>query len=199
MRLAVADADVAGNGEQLVQQDSPSSSAPGVVRSQRRKRIALGLVGSHLDDLGQVLSFGGELDHGLLFEDLGPRARSGTSRRCSKSCATRARAVRTASELAMGDLEAPHGRPALFGIVHGGGTMIAFEPRPIGAASTDLLIQSAALGIGDLRGQVLRLDLMINVRIEQELFAHVLEEVLLSPALEHGVGDFDVAQVPSTA
>ena len=26
----------------------------------------------------------------------------------------------------------------------------------------------------------------------------LLEEVLLSPALEHAVGDFDVAQVPST-
>ena len=35
-------------------------------------------------------------------------------------------------------------------------------------------------------------------RIEQELFAHVLEEVLLAPALEHAVGDLDVAQVPST-
>ena len=35
-------------------------------------------------------------------------------------------------------------------------------------------------------------------RIQKELFSHVLEEVLLSPALEHAVGDLDVAQVPST-
>jgi hypothetical protein len=38
---------------------------------------------------------------------------------------------------------------------------------------------------------------VIDQRVDQELFAHVLEEVLLSPALEHAVGDFDVAQVPS--
>jgi hypothetical protein len=31
-----------------------------------------------------------------------------------------------------------------------------------------------------------------------ELFSHVLEEVLLSPAIEHAVGDLDVAQIPST-
>jgi len=47
-------------------------------------------------------------------------------------------------------------------------------------------------------GRVLRLDLVVDERIEQELFSHVLEEVLLSPALEHSVGDLDVAQVPST-
>jgi hypothetical protein len=34
--------------------------------------------------------------------------------------------------------------------------------------------------------------------LSQELFAHVFEEVLLAPALEHAVGDLDVAQVPST-
>ena len=98
----------------------------------------------------------------------------------------------------MGDLEAPHGRPALFGVVRGGGTVFAFELGEIGARRTDLLIQSAALGIGDGAGGVLQLDLVIDERIEQELFSHVLEEVLLSPALEHAVGDLDVAQVPST-
>src|SRR6266403_1593215 len=49
----------------------------------------------------------------------------------------------------------------------------------------------------DGAGRVLGLDLVIDERIEQELFSHVLEEVLLSPALEHAVGDLDVAQVPS--
>ena len=70
-----------------------------------------------------------------------------------------------------------HGRPAPFGAVRGGGTVLAFEPSEIDAGCTDLLIQNAALGIGD---------------------GAVLEEVLLSPALEHAVGDLDVAQVPST-
>src|SRR5258708_33867004 len=99
---------------------------------------------------------------------------------------------------AMGGLEATHGGPVLLGIVRGGGTVFAFEPGEIGTGRTDLLIQSAALGIVDGAGRVLRLDLVIDERIEQELFAHVLEEVLLSPALEHAVGDLDVAQIPST-
>src|SRR5258708_39390192 len=97
----------------------------------------------------------------------------------------------------MGDLEAPHGRPTLFGVVRGGGTVLAFELGEIGARRTDLLVQSAALGIGDGAGRVLRLDLVIDEGIEQELFLHVLEEVLLSPALEIAVGDFYVAPVPS--
>src|SRR5262245_637090 len=68
------------------------------------------------------------------------------------------------------------------------GTVCQIESRliQINAGCTDLLIQSAALGIGDGAGRVLRLDLVIDERIEQELFSHVLEEVLLSPALEHG-------------
>src|SRR5439155_26690805 len=137
-----------------------------------------------------------------------------TSRRCSKSRATRARAVRSCdrrtssstceksscllAEPAMGDLEAPHGWPALFSVGRGGGTVFAFELGEIGARRTELLIQSTALGIGDGAGRVLRLDPVIDERIEQELFSHVLEEVLLSPALEHAVGDLDVAQVAST-
>src|SRR5262249_4508026 len=46
-------------------------------------------------------------------------------------------------------------------------------------------------------GGVLRFDLVIDERVEQELFAHVLEEVLLSPTLEHTIRHLDVAQVPS--
>src|ERR1700683_1374534 len=70
--------------------------------------------------------------------------------------------------------------------------------RSARAARTSFLIQSTALGIGDGAGRVLRLDPVIDECIKQELFPHVLEEVLLSPALEHAVGDLDVAQVPST-
>ena len=39
----------------------------GVVRPQKR-RIALGLIGDHLDDFGQVLAFRGEFDHSPLVE-----------------------------------------------------------------------------------------------------------------------------------
>src|SRR5439155_1735036 len=92
-----------------------------------------------------------------------------------------ARYAQLLAEPAMGDLEAPHGWPALFSVGRGGGTVFAFERGEIGARRTELLIQSAALGIGDGAGRVLRLDPVIDERIEQEFFSHVLEEVLLSP------------------
>jgi hypothetical protein len=54
------------------------------VRSQQRKQIALGLIGNHLDDVGQVLTLGGELDHGGLgevadFDPLGKIAARGVA------------------------------------------------------------------------------------------------------------------------
>src|SRR5215216_1816862 len=51
-----------------MQQGSALLIGTGVVRSQQRKHIALGLIGNHLDDVGQVLSFGCELDDGPLVE-----------------------------------------------------------------------------------------------------------------------------------
>ena len=68
MQLVVTDADVACSGEQLMQQGSPLLIDTGVVRSQQRQQIALGLIGNHLDDVGQVLTLRGELDHGPLVE-----------------------------------------------------------------------------------------------------------------------------------
>ena len=109
--------------------------------------------------------------------------RLATSRRCSKSLRyASAGCAQLLAEPAKGDLEAPHGRPALFSVVRGGGTVFAFEPGEIGARRTDLLIQSAALGIGDGAGRVLRARSGIDERIEQELFSHVLEEVLVASA-----------------
>src|SRR5207344_1546944 len=97
----------------------------------------------------QVLSFGGELDDGPLvevsdFDALGNAAALLEQlRHASAGCA------QLLAEPAMGDLEAPHGRPAPFDAVRGGGAVFAFEPGEISAGRTDLLIQSAALGIGD--------------------------------------------------
>ena len=48
----------------------------------------------------------------------------------------------------MRDLEAPHGRPALLGVVRGGGAVFAFELGEIGARRTDLLIQTRRSGLG---------------------------------------------------
>src|SRR6516164_1997241 len=144
-----------------------------------------------------MLAFGGELDHGSLVEFADFDALGNLAALVKEPAHAGAGAAQLVAEPAMGDLEAPHGRPALFGIVRGGGTEFTFQPGHIGAGRMDLLVQSAALRIGDGVGWVLRLDLVVDERIEQELFSHVLEEVFLSPALEHAVGNLDVAQVPS--
>jgi hypothetical protein len=54
--------------EELVRQGSPLLIGAGVVSSQHRKRIALGLIGNHRDDIAQVFALRGELDHGSLGE-----------------------------------------------------------------------------------------------------------------------------------
>jgi len=54
-------------GEQLMQQGSPLLNDTGIVRPQQHKKIALGLISSHLDDVGQMLEFRGD-DHGPLVE-----------------------------------------------------------------------------------------------------------------------------------
>ena len=128
MQLAIADADVASSGEQLMQQGSPLLIDTGVVRSQQCKQIALGLIGNHLDDVGQMLAFGGELDHGPLVEVADFDALGNIAALLEQPRHARAGRAQLLAELAMGDLEAAHGRAALFGIVRGGGTVFAFEP-----------------------------------------------------------------------
>src|SRR6266478_408973 len=140
--------------------------------------------------------FGGVLDHGPLVE-ISDFDALGRPRRCSKSCATRARAVRNClpslpwailkprmvgrRRSALSAAAAPYSRSSL-----------ARSAR----AARICLSKARRAGLGTV-GRVLRLDLIIDERVEQELFAHVLEEVLLSPVLEHAVGDLDLAQVPS--
>src|SRR5262245_33943927 len=144
-----------------------------------------------------MLAFRGKLDHGALVEFSDFDALGNIAALLEESVHACASFAQLLAEHAMGDLEAPHSWPAPFGITRGGGTQFPFELGDIGAGCTDLLVQSAALRIGDGTGWVFRLDLVIDECVEQELFAHVLEEVLLSPAFEHAVCDLDVTQVPS--
>lgn len=67
-QLIVRDVDVAGGGEELVQERSAFLLGPPVMRLQEVQQIALGLVGEHLDEVGQVLALGGKLDEGVLAE-----------------------------------------------------------------------------------------------------------------------------------
>jgi hypothetical protein len=94
------------------------------------------LIGNHLDDVGQVLAFGGELDHGALAEFSHLDALGNVAELIEEPAHARAGLAQLLAEPAMGDFEAPHGRPALFGIVHGGDAQFAFEPGKIDAGRT---------------------------------------------------------------
>src|SRR5262245_17302077 len=144
-----------------------------------------------------MLAFRGKLDHGPLVEFSDFDALGNIAALLEESAHARAGFAQLLAQPAVRDLKAPHGRSALFSIVRGGSTQFTLEPGNIGPGSADLLVQSAALRIGDDAGRVLRLDLVVDERVEQELFSHVLEEVFLPPALEHAVRDLDVTQVPS--
>ena len=62
--LAVGDVDVGGGAEELVEEGAALVVGAGVVRAEQGEEVALGLVGDHLDEVGEVLALGGELDDG---------------------------------------------------------------------------------------------------------------------------------------
>jgi hypothetical protein len=66
LQLILCDVDVAADGEQFMQERSAFLLGPRVMGVQEVQQIALGLIGEHLDDVGQMLSLGGEFDHSLL-------------------------------------------------------------------------------------------------------------------------------------
>ena len=69
----------------------PSSRASAVVRGDQSEQITLGLIGHHLDQVGQVLSFRSQFDDWLLVK-LRTGTRRGTAARRFSSCTTRCQA-----------------------------------------------------------------------------------------------------------
>src|SRR5437016_1240355 len=196
-QLAVAEADVARSGEQLMQERASLLLSPGVVRAQQPKQIALGLVSEHLDDVRQVLALGGEFDHSTLAEVSDLNARGHAAALVDEPGQAITCSAQVFAEFAVGDLEATHRGAALLGVVSRGGAVLALELGELGARGADLLVQRAALGVGYRTGGIFRFDPIVHERVEEELLAHVLEEVLLSPAIEHAVSHLDVTQIPT--
>lgn len=79
LQLLLSEVDVAGGGEQLVEERAALLLGPRVMRPQEIEQIALGLVGEHLDDVGQMLALGGELDDGTLAQVPDLNARRNTA------------------------------------------------------------------------------------------------------------------------
>jgi len=160
-------------------------------------QIALDLVGDHLDDIGQMLALGGELDHGTLTEIADLDALGNVAALVDEPAQAITCRAQLFAEFAVGDFEAAHRWAVFLGVIRGSGAVLPFALGEFGAGGTDLLVQRAALGVGNRTGGIFRFDPIVHERIEEEeLLAHVLEEVLLSPAIEHAVGHLDVTQVP---
>src|SRR6516225_10644471 len=124
--------------------------------------------------------------------------RLGTPRRLSNSWATRARAACSC----LPSLPWAALKPRMLGRRRGS---LSAAAAPYSRSSLPRSARAARISLSKARCSGLAMvrvgssgSLVIDQRIEQELFSHVLEEVLLSPAIEHTVGDLDVAQIPST-
>jgi hypothetical protein len=71
----------------------------------------------------------------------------------------------------------------------------ALELGDLGACLTQLGIGRRPLRVWDLARRIIRLDLVIDERIEEVFLAEVLEEILLAPPCKHPVGDLDGGKV----
>src|SRR5262249_37783482 len=96
-----------------------------------------------------MLAFRGELDQGAVVE-----VADGNAPRCVAALLQQpaqifASVAQLLAELAVGNLEAAHGRPALFSVACGCGTQFTFQTGDFDAGRTDLLVQSPALRVRD--------------------------------------------------
>lgn len=106
LQIALGNLDVAGGGEDLVQQRSAFLLGTQVVRPQKVEQIALRLICEHLDDVRQMLSLGGELDHGPLAQVPDLHARGEVATFIVELAQMLACSAQLFAELAISDLEA---------------------------------------------------------------------------------------------
>ncbi len=182
--------------EGSLDEGSPLVLDAGVFVAEETEQVALDLVGDHLEDGRQVLPFGGEFDDRPAAEGLdhGDTLGEGGALlpECRDSLGGLAEGV---ADLAMGDLEASRRRAFGFRVVERRAAVLLGELRLLGACGLELGVEVATSRIRDGSGRIVGLDGVLSQRVDFELVAHVLEEVLLPPALEHAVGDLDCLEV----
>src|SRR5215813_15140573 len=96
-----------------------------------------------------MLALRRKLDQGAIIEFVDLNALGGIAALVDEPAQVRAGFAQLLAEFAVGDLEATHGRPAVFGIVGGSSAELPFNIGQIGARRPNLLIQCATLRIGD--------------------------------------------------
>ena len=171
LNLGVGDIDVGEGREELMQQRASLVAAAGVVRSEEGEQIAFGLVGNHFDEVGQVFTFGGQLDHGPVAEvaDFHPLWECSTAgEKLSESFPC---VPKLLFYLAVGDLETAHSRLALLRAVRHRCAVGLLQLGRRCPSVADVVVECASLGIGYGAGWVVGLHLVVSECVEQELFA----------------------------
>jgi hypothetical protein len=93
-----------------------------------------------------------------------------------------------------GDLEAAHRAAAILAVGHGLDAVARRQRDDLGSRGTQLGVEGGSRGVGDVAIRILRLELIVDESVERVLIAQLLEEILLTPALEHPVRDLDRGQ-----
>jgi hypothetical protein len=165
------------------------------VRREQAQEIALRLVSDHLEQIVEVLSFDLELDHFSLYDLLDRDTGRHTSAPALQGCHALHGVTEALSELRVGDLEAAHRPAPLLGVLQGFKPVLGLELGKVSPRSVELGIEFLAFRIWNTAFGIGGLGPIIHQGVEGILLAHVLEEVLLTPSLEHPVGHLDGWQV----
>src|SRR6201981_3295493 len=101
-----------------------------------------------------MLAFRSELDQCTIVDLSDLNSLGSVAALVEQPAQVRADVAQLLAEFAVGNLEATHGRPAVFYIGCGRGPQFAFELGDLGAGRTDLVVQSLSLGVGDCAGRL---------------------------------------------
>ena len=200
-QLAIATCDVGGGAEELVQQGASFVVGTGIVRAAAMARRSLSawkatilmMLVKCLRSVASLTTAAGADVADL--DSLGQQV-GGASRSLATAIACRAQLL---AELAVGDLEAAHGGRRAFGVVDRRGAVGLLRASATSARAARICLVERRAARGWARcGWGRRVRPGSRTRASSRNSSRsVLEEVLLSPTLEHAIGDLDVGQVPA--
>ena len=82
--------------------------------------------------------------------------------------------------------------------LEGDGCIVGAQLAELGPHAAQFLLDRFAGGVWHGTIRIVGFDLIIGQGIDQIFLTHILEEVFLSPTLEHAIGQNDSPQVPAT-
>ncbi len=131
--LGGGDFEIAGGGKGALEEGAALLLSAAVVGSEEAEQITLGLVGDHLEQVGEVLAFDGELDD-VGVDDFLDRDAGGQLGTLGFELGDPPhRLAQAGGERGVGDLESAHGGPPALPVVEGGEAVVGLELLEVGA------------------------------------------------------------------